>query len=109
MDFNATVAEFYAEVKASIADRYITVEEAGKILTRAASVFSSAASFLGNTGPEKKALVMAALTKGFDMLVPFLPLGVRAVLSIPGVRSLVLAALAGVVESIYQRFVKVPA
>jgi hypothetical protein len=103
MDFTLTVQDLLATVKASIADRRVTLEEVGQILTKAANVLVAAASFLGNSGEEKKRLVMAALTQALDLITPALPMSVRVFLMVPGVKSAILAVISGVVEAVYAK------
>jgi len=82
-----------------------------QLLLLQAEVASEAASYLANTGDEKKRLVIDAIGMAFDTLWPRVPLPlwlafIRPIVG-PVLRRIVLAMASGEVEFVYQRVVKV--
>lgn len=106
MDLTIALNEFKANVLAAYSDKWITVAEAVDICTKAANVLTAAANVLKIDNAAKKALVMEAMRKVYAFVLPRLPLAVQAVLRLPFAGMLVNTLLDGLVEAIYQQFVK---
>jgi hypothetical protein len=103
VSFPEQIRAFIAVAKVKAGDG-LTVAEMSELLTSALRVAMAAVDSLPSTGPEKKALALAAVGAVFDALAMSLavPLVLYPVWSIarPMVRAAVLSAASGAIESI---------
>ena len=104
--FKEQVEAFVAEAR-NIAGDGLSVAEASQIFTAFIALAVGAAQRLGNSGPEKKAIVLSTVGYLYDAIAPQLPLPwflqpFRAWLR-PHVRQLVLTLADGAIEAVYQR------
>lgn len=105
-EFQQSVQDLIAEVKADIADRRITLAEAYRILTKAAKATTASAALLQISDEAKKKAVMDALGTIFDLVAARMPLSIQFFLMIPGMRAALLAAVDGIVEGLYETLIQ---
>jgi hypothetical protein len=99
-DFAAGMAAYLEKCKQEAAGG-LTVAELGDLLTGAVALGVQLAEALGNPGPEKKAIVLAAVGSVFDALadlaVPFYLQPIWLLIK-PAARAIMLAIVSGAIE-----------
>lgn len=107
MDLLDQVKSYIADAKLKAADG-LTMAEVGQIVYGFILLAVQAARALGNTGPEKKAIVLGWITELYDALAPFIPLPWYLMFFKPYLRSLFLQLVSGAIEAAYDWLTKQP-
>lgn len=105
MDLLDQVKSYIADAKLKAADG-LTLAEVGQLVYGFVLLAVQAARALGNTGPEKKAIVVGWITELYDAIAPFIPLPWWLAFFKPFLRPLFIQLVNGAVEAAYDWLTK---
>lgn len=105
MDLIEQVRSYIADAKVKAADG-LTLAEVGQLVYGFILLAVQAARSLGNSGPEKKAIVIAWATELYDVLSPFIPLPWWLMLFKPWLKPIFVQLVSGAIEAAYDWLTK---